>query len=88
MAKWLTFYFNHVGGVGRFSTLKFDPLFNDLLNLVETYQMAYISFQQVKKGGCQFSTLKRYVVTLYIIIYFTLRTLTFKDGEMAYLSFQ
>ena len=39
------------------STLKFDHIFNDLLNLVETDQMAYISFQQVEKGG-QFSTLK------------------------------
>ena len=49
MAKWPTFYFNKVGR-GHFSTLKFDPIFNDFLNLVETDQMAYISFQQMRKG--------------------------------------
>ena len=50
MAKWLTVYFNHVGGGGHFLTLNFDPIFNDLLYLFETDQMAYISFQQVKEG--------------------------------------
>ena len=43
MAKWLTFYFNHVGGGGNFSTFKFDPIFNVLLYLFETDQTAYIS---------------------------------------------
>ena len=47
--------------------------------------MAYISFQQVKKGVFNFQRLN---VTIYIIIQFTLRTLTVKNGEMAYLSFQ
>ena len=35
---------------GHFSTLKFDPIFNDLLYLFETDQTAYISFQQARKG--------------------------------------
>ena len=51
MAKWITFYFNHVGGGGHFSTLKFDPIFSDLLYLIETDQTAFISFQQVRKGS-------------------------------------
>ena len=69
---------------GHFSTLKFDPIFNDLLNLVETDQMAYVSFQQVEKGV----NFQRWNVTLYLIMYLTYRTITVKNGEMAYLSFQ
>ena len=49
-------------------------------------QMAYMSFLQGREGV----NFQRWNVTLYIIliIYFTYRTLTFKNGEMAYLSFQ
>ena len=61
IAKWLTFYFNHVGVGGHFSTLKFDPIFNDLLYLFETDQTAYISFQQVRKGV----NFQRWNLTLY-----------------------
>ena len=89
MVKWLTFYFNKLGGGGgHFSTLKFDPIFNDFLNLVETDQIAYISFQQVKKGGGGGSILNVEMWPYIIIIYFTYRTLTVKNGELAYISFQ
>ena len=82
MAKWLTFNFHHVGGACHFSTLKFDPIFSDLLFLFETDQAAYISFQQVRKGvNFQHWNLIRYNNGLF----YTSPELEIKDTSASYL---
>ena len=50
IANRLTCYFIGVKWGSHFSTLKFDPILNDLLYLFKTDQTAYISFQLVRKG--------------------------------------
>ena len=64
---------------GQFTTLKFEPLYHDLIILYLFNSLDYMAYISLKKaGGGAFTKL-----TPYVMIYLTYSDLIVKLGEMA-----